>query len=81
MIGCRWDEPSATWTVTTKNTKTGQIRDSVCDVLVNATGVLNAWKWPDVPGLSLFQGQIAHSAAWDSHIDLDDKVVALIGNG
>ncbi|KIW77775.1 hypothetical protein Z517_07608 [Fonsecaea pedrosoi CBS 271.37] len=81
VIGCEWNEDTATWTVTVRNIKTGASSQSTCDVLVNATGVLNAWKWPDVEGLDTFRGRLAHSAQWDSSIDLQDKVVALIGNG
>jgi len=79
--GCYWNESSCTWMVTTVNTKTGETHRKECDVLVNATGVLNAWKWPDVPGVSSFTGEMAHSAAWDTSIDLTDKTVALVGNG
>lgn len=64
-----------------RNTITDVTENHICDVLVSATGVLNSWKMPDVKGLELFKGEMAHSAAWDSNIDLQDKTVALIGNG
>lgn len=60
--------------------KTGIQTSQECDVLVNATGVLNAWKWPDVKGLDKFRGTLVHSAAW-KEVDLSNKTVALIGNG
>lgn len=63
------------------NCKTGETKTTVCDVLISATGVLNKWKWPDVPGRDSFRGPIAHSAHWDKTIDLKDKSVVLIGNG
>ncbi|KAH0837434.1 putative sterigmatocystin biosynthesis monooxygenase stcW [Fonsecaea pedrosoi] len=78
---CEWDEVSATWTVTTNDLRSGRSKRTVCDVLVNATGVLNSWKWPDVPGLDKFQGQLVHSAHWDPQVDLDQKTVGLVGNG
>lgn len=81
VIKCVWDESSCTWTVTTRNGQTGVTQESLCDVLVSATGVLNAWKWPEVPGVSRFRGQMTHSAAWDKSLDLTGKTVALIGNG
>lgn len=64
-----------------QNLKTLAVEEHVCDVLINATGILNSWKWPDVKGVGIFKGQMAHSAAWDPTIDLKDKMVALIGNG
>ncbi|KAF7588834.1 hypothetical protein BBP40_005188 [Aspergillus hancockii] len=52
-----------------------------CDILINAGGVVNAWKWPEIPGLKEFKGQVAHTANWDESINLHGKVVGLIGNG
>lgn len=56
---------------------TCQIRDLVqnseytdkCDVLISATGALNSWNWPDIPGLHNFRGKLLHSAAWDESYD------------
>jgi cation diffusion facilitator CzcD-associated flavoprotein CzcO len=38
------------------------------------------WKWPAIPGVEKFNNKI-HSAAWDDAIDLEGKVVGIIGNG
>lgn len=38
------------------------------------------WKWPEVPGIENFKTKV-HSAAWDENVVLEDKVVAVIGNG
>ena len=38
------------------------------------------WKWPAIPGVEKFKNKV-HSAAWDDSVDLDDKVVGMIGNG
>ncbi|KPM46387.1 putative sterigmatocystin biosynthesis monooxygenase stcW [Neonectria ditissima] len=81
VVGCFWDQADSTWTVNVHNTKTGITNAYQCDVLISATGVLNAWKWPDVPGIGDFKGVMAHSAAWDNKLDLKDKTVALVGNG
>lgn len=55
------------------------IHDEV-DVLINGGGFVNAWKWPDIPNLSTFEGELRHSANWET-VDWKDKRVALIGNG
>lgn len=36
-----------------------------CDILIQATGALNNWKWPNIPGLHGFKGKLLHSATWD----------------
>lgn len=64
----------------------GEAGDSVtveCDVLINASGFFNNWKWPAIPGRESYQGNLLHSAAWPADGDsaIDGKVVALIGNG
>jgi len=52
-----------------------------CHVWINGTGILNNWKWPDIEGLHDFKGPKMHSASWDHGIDLDNKVIGVIGNG
>lgn len=51
-----------------------------------STGVLiyeaySRWKWPNIPGLRNFKGQIVHSAAWDHNYDYPHKRIGIIGNG
>lgn len=52
-----------------------------CDILINAAGVLNQWRWPEIPGLHDFKGKLMHSASWNGEVDLRGKRVGLIGNG
>ncbi|KIN03267.1 hypothetical protein OIDMADRAFT_119824 [Oidiodendron maius Zn] len=52
-----------------------------CDVLLNGSGVVNKWKWPDIAGLNSFTGVLAHSASWDPTITWEGKRVAIIGTG
>lgn len=39
------------------------------------------WKWPDIPGLHEFKGDLVHSASWPRNFDYSDKTAAVIGNG
>lgn len=39
------------------------------------------WKWPDIPGLHDFKGDLLHTASWDKAISLEGKRVAVIGSG
>ena len=52
-----------------------------CNVLLNAGGLLNNWKWPSIPGLNSYKGHLCHSAQWNSNFEWKDKIVAVIGSG
>ncbi|KAK2807578.1 hypothetical protein FQN51_000011 [Onygenales sp. PD_10] len=74
-----WNNESGQWAVRIE--QNGVVIDDWCDVLVNGSGVLNHWSWPDIPGLHDFQGHICHSAGWKDEYDFCGKNVAVIGNG
>ncbi|KAF9057792.1 hypothetical protein BJ165DRAFT_77572 [Panaeolus papilionaceus] len=76
-----WDQSSGEWKLSIKRREDGKIIQDRCHIFVNASGVLNTWKWPDIEGIDNFKGKLVHSANWDSSIDLKDKHVGLIGNG
>jgi cation diffusion facilitator CzcD-associated flavoprotein CzcO len=46
-----------------------------------AGGLVEPKSWNDLPGLDSFQGEITHTARWDSSIELRDKDVVLVGTG
>lgn len=63
--------------------ETDETTTTDCDILINASGFFNKWKWPSIPGRETFGGKLLHSAAWPDDADqsIDGKVVGLIGNG
>jgi cation diffusion facilitator CzcD-associated flavoprotein CzcO len=63
------------------NTNDNQEYTDCANVLIQATGVLNSWRWPDIPGLKDFKGHLVHSADWDHSLDVTGRKVALIGAG
>lgn len=75
-----WNETTGKWDIEVV-TDDGQIVQDRVEVLINATGPLNAWKWPKIKGLEKFKGHLVHSAAYDTKWDATDKNVALIGSG
>lgn len=79
--GATWREDSATWEVKVTDLATGTTFTDTCDFLLSATGILNAWEWPVIPGLWDFKGRVLHSADWDDSADMRDKRIALIGGG
>ena len=75
-----WDEKSGHWLLDLLSPEGAQVQDW-CDILVSASGVLNSWKYPNIPGLDLYRGKLMHSASWDQDFDLEGKTVAVIGGG
>jgi cation diffusion facilitator CzcD-associated flavoprotein CzcO len=59
----------------------GKVFEHACDFLINAAGILNAWKLPDITGLDSFKGTLVHTARWNEAIDVAGKTVGLVGNG
>jgi cation diffusion facilitator CzcD-associated flavoprotein CzcO len=49
--------------------------------LVSASGLLVDPRWPDLPGLSAYGGELMHTGNWDDDVDLSGKRVAVIGTG
>ncbi|OJJ04826.1 hypothetical protein ASPVEDRAFT_31261 [Aspergillus versicolor CBS 583.65] len=93
VVGATWDGVRSKWTlkvtwspcsvicVQVKNIDNDEIFEDQCDVLVSASGALNEWKWPTIPGLHDFKGKLIHSANWDESYDYSGKRAAVIGNG
>lgn len=75
----KWTEEQGKWHLLIEGPD-GVFSDS-CDILISASGVLNSWKYPKIPGLENFKGNLMHSATWDDSYDLSDKKVAVIGGG
>ena len=62
----RWDDSEAKWSVNVEDISTGKTVHDKADVLITAIGVLNEWRWPDIPGLHSFKGALLHSAGWEA---------------
>lgn len=87
VLEARWDEDKGIWTLTLEDQvvvegqTTKHIWKDWSHVLVNGTGVLNNWKWPDIQGLHDYTGPKMHSATWDHSVDFKGKTVGVIGTG
>ncbi|KAF4626164.1 hypothetical protein G7Y89_g11997 [Cudoniella acicularis] len=75
-----WNEDAGVWRLILTAEDGSQFED-LCEILVNASGILNTYKYPDIPGIDEYTGKLMHSAAWDSSYDLTGKTVAVIGGG
>lgn len=81
VAGAHWNHEKGGYDVKIKDLKTNiEIKDH-CDVLINASGILNNWRWPAIPGLQKFKGTLLHTANWDDQVNLEGRHVGLIGNG
>ena len=74
-----WDESASKWHI--KIEQSGRVIEDEADVLVNGSGILNKWKWPNIEGFKDYKGTIVHSASWDESLDWAGKRVGVIGNG
>lgn len=76
-----WDELRGLWVLKVLDLRTGVEFDDEANFLVNACGILNNWKWPEVNDLHEFTGDLIHTAAWPKDYDLKNKTVVVVGNG
>ncbi|KAF9887951.1 hypothetical protein FE257_009473 [Aspergillus nanangensis] len=81
VCGATWNEKQGKWKLEVQSLDDKSIKQDECDVLISASGALNSWKWPKIPGLHDFKGKLLHSASWDEDYDYSGKRVAVIGNG
>ncbi|EPE24253.1 FAD/NAD(P)-binding protein [Glarea lozoyensis ATCC 20868] len=81
VTGAYWNDRTGGYDVKVRDTKNGQQFSQHCDILINASGILNNWRWPAIPGLQKYKGTLLHTANWDDNVDLTGKHVGLIGNG
>ncbi|RDL35489.1 Uncharacterized protein BP5553_07420 [Venustampulla echinocandica] len=81
IVGATWDEDEGVWNLDVEELSSGKIFKDWCHFLINGSGVLNNWKWPDIPGIHSFHGELVHSAAWDPKLSVKGKKVAVLGCG
>jgi cation diffusion facilitator CzcD-associated flavoprotein CzcO len=81
ILSARWDETKGIWRLAVQNLKTGEEFEDHANFLLDASGILNNWAWPDIPNLQDFQGTLVHTANWPKDFDHKGKTVAVIGNG
>ncbi|KAH8906172.1 FAD/NAD(P)-binding domain-containing protein [Coniochaeta sp. PMI_546] len=81
VVEIRWDEQKGIWNITLEDQVSKERYHDWAHVVVNGTGILNNWVWPDVDGLHDFAGPKMHSAHWDHSVDFSGKTVGVIGTG
>ncbi|KAK5112948.1 hypothetical protein LTR62_003770 [Meristemomyces frigidus] len=88
VTGAYWDDGKGEWKVELRETRNGEVvREfrETCHLLLHGTGILNNFKWPDIPGLKdKFKGRVVHTARWPKDYPTEkwaDDRVAVIGSG
>nr|KMM71314.1 monooxygenase [Coccidioides posadasii RMSCC 3488] len=87
VIGAYWEEDKGEWRVALTQTMpdgTQREFEERCNVLLNGTGILNNYKWPDLEGMDKFKGRIIHTAVWPKDYQAEqwkNDRVAVIGSG
>lgn len=76
-----WDNNVGVWRMQIRNLETNEVIEDAAEFFINAGGVLNNWKWPNIPGLHSFKGKLMHSANYEEGYNLSGKRVAVIGAG
>lgn len=68
VIGAGWDDDTGFWRVQVARDISSEsdaiVEDHHAHIFINAGGILNDWKWPDIEGLHSFKGKLIHTAAW-----------------
>ncbi|MGE2716278.1 FAD-dependent oxidoreductase [Mycolicibacterium litorale] len=75
----QWDETRQRWRLTVVTA--GRTREVTACAVITAVGLHNRPKYPEIPGLADFAGDVVHSAAWPEGLDLNDRRVGVIGAG
>ncbi|PWW77715.1 FAD/NAD(P)-binding domain-containing protein [Tuber magnatum] len=79
VVEAIWNQGRGKWEL--KIEQEGRFIWDECDIFINASGILNKWKWPSIKGINSFKGHLVHSAKWEDNYDFAGKRVGVIGNG
>ena len=71
-----WDETAGRWTVYTDRGDAMRAR-----FVILANGILTTPKLARIEGMDTFQGEAFHTSRWNYDVDLEGKVVGIIGTG
>lgn len=76
IVEARFDEDAGAW-----HLKTGFGDQFSARVVIAGVGGLVDPAYPEIPGMSEFEGEMMHTARWNHEVDLSGKQVSVIGTG
>ncbi|KAJ7769773.1 hypothetical protein B0H14DRAFT_2967291 [Mycena olivaceomarginata] len=81
VVSAEWSADEQLYHIVTQDVQSGTEFATTAKILISALGILDIPRYPNIAGLSSFEGELFHSARWDTGVDLRGKRVAVIGNG
>jgi cation diffusion facilitator CzcD-associated flavoprotein CzcO len=76
----KWLDERQLWQVTTQSNN--QEQQFFARTIIAGSGPLSNASYPsDIPGIDQFEGEMCHTAEWNSKIEFKNKRVAVIGTG
>jgi len=83
LVSAAWSTPSARWTLTVEDTRSGATHTRYCRFLFLCGGYYRYEHGyqPDFPGLADFPGPVIHPQHWPADLDYAGKRVVIIGSG
>jgi len=81
FIKAEWFEEDGQWEVHVQRLSDNEIIVDRAEFLIKATGLVNEWQWPHIPGREKFKGTMLHTANWDDNFDPTGLKVAVLGYG
>ncbi|KAH0841637.1 putative sterigmatocystin biosynthesis monooxygenase stcW [Fonsecaea pedrosoi] len=87
VIEATWNEDLGKWMLKVEQTYSDEstsVLEDECDVLIQATGMLNNPKLPQIQGLGSFKGRVVHTAQWPDDFTAAEwtgKKIVIVGAG
>ncbi|KAJ7020477.1 hypothetical protein C8F04DRAFT_1143915 [Mycena alexandri] len=81
VVSAEWSVKEQLYHIVTEDVQSGEKFSTTAKILISAIGILEVPRFPNIPGVSSFKGDLFHSARWDTGVALHEKRVAVIGNG
>ena len=83
VISANFDSETATWTINTLNTKTGETEFYESNIIFSCSGYYSYDKGytPKFEGLDNYLGTVIHPQNWDENLDYTNKKIIVIGSG
>ncbi|OAL38579.1 hypothetical protein AYO20_02229 [Fonsecaea nubica] len=87
VIEATWNEDLGKWMLKVEQTYSDEstsVLEDECDVLIQATGMLNNPKLPETQGLGSFKGRVVHTAQWPDDFNAAEwtgKKIVIVGAG
>ncbi|KAJ7740448.1 hypothetical protein DFH07DRAFT_1064204 [Mycena maculata] len=81
VVSAEWSAKEQLYHIVTEDVPSGTRHSTTAKILISALGLIEIPRFPGIPGVESFNGEMFHSARWDTGVDLCGKRVAVIGNG